>query len=146
MHIIVLGGEADTRFALGVDVIHVRRRVHRYDEFGPPKSDAGTRDILISDSTAAMLKAWRRVAPKDEHGMVFPNGGENIEGHANLLHRVFWPAQMTGVTAAASEKNKDGKPILDANTAFIALRYAAAALFIEQAKKVQRSWGTHHLR
>lgn len=130
---------------LDAGVIHVRRRVDRYNEFGPPKSDAGTRDIPISDSTVAMLKAWRKECPKGEHDLVFPNGEGNIEGHANLLHRVFWPAQITaGVTVVTGEKDKDGKPILDAKYSLHALRHAAAALFIEQGfppKKVQSLMG-----
>lgn len=126
-------------------IIHVRRRVDKYNEAGPPKSEAGTRDIPISDGTSAMLKAWQKVCPKGEHDLVFPNGEGNIEGHANLLHRVFWPAQVAaGVTVDTGDKDQYGKPILDAKYSLHALRHAAAALFIEQKfppKKVQALMG-----
>ncbi|MBZ9808148.1 tyrosine-type recombinase/integrase [Mesorhizobium sp. ESP-6-2] len=130
---------------LAAGIIHVRRRVDRYNEFGPPKSEAGTRDIPISDSMVVTLKTWKAECPKGEHGLVFPNGEGNIEGHANLLHRVFWPVQITaGVTIETDKKNEDGKPIVDAKYSLHALRHAAAALFIEQGfppKKVQTLMG-----
>ncbi|RUU45007.1 site-specific integrase [Mesorhizobium sp. M6A.T.Ce.TU.002.03.1.1] len=130
---------------LDAGIVHVRRRVDRYNKFGPPKSDAGTRDIPISDSTVTMLKAWRKECPKGEHDLVFPNGEGNVEGHANLLHRMFWPVQIkAGVTVETEEKDEDGKPIVDAKYSLHALRHAAAALFIEQGfppKKVQDLMG-----
>lgn len=126
-------------------IIHVRRRVDKYNEAGPPKSEAGTRDIPISDGTVAMLKAWQKLCPKGEHDLVFPNGEGKVEGHANLLHRVFWPAQIAaGVTIDTGAKDEKGKPVLDAKYSLHALRHAAAALFIEQGfppKKVQSLMG-----
>ncbi|RWP19240.1 MAG: site-specific integrase [Mesorhizobium sp.] len=130
---------------LDAGVIHVQRRVDRYNKFGPPKSEAGTRDIPISGPMVKLLKEWRKECPKGEHGLVFPNGEGNIEGHANLLHRVFWPVQLAaGVTIETDEKGEDGKPVLDAKYSLHALRHAAAALFIEQGfppKKVQTLMG-----
>lgn len=130
---------------LDTAVIHVRRRVDKYNEFGPPKSAAGTRDIPLSAGSVKMLKDWREVCPTGELDLVFPNGEGNIEGHANLLHRVFWPVQIAaGVTVETEEMDKDGNPVLDAKYSLHALRHAAAALFIEQGfppKKVQSLMG-----
>ena len=130
---------------LNAGVIHVRRRVDKYNEFGPPKSEAGTRDIPISNATVSMLTAWRNQCPASELDLVFPTSTGAVEGHANLLHRVFWPAQMAaGVTLDTGMLDNDGNPVLDAKYSLHALRHAAAALFIEQGfppKKVQALMG-----
>ena len=128
-------------------VIHVRRRVDFRNNFGPPKSAAGTRDIPLSPSGVLMLKGWRLRCPKGDLGLVFPNGAGNVESHTNLLKRVFWPVQVAaGVVVMRDATDKDGLPIqvADARYSLHALRHAAASLFIEQGftpKKLQSLMG-----
>lgn len=126
-------------------MIKVRRRVDKYNEFGPPKSEAGTRDIPISAATVSMLTAWQKDCPASDLDLVFPTSTGAVEGHANLLHRVFHPAQLAASVAVNSDKvDNDGKPIMVAKYGLHALRHAAAALFIEQGfppKKVQSLMG-----
>ncbi|RWB89250.1 MAG: site-specific integrase [Mesorhizobium sp.] len=130
---------------LAKGLVHVRRRVDKYGEFGPPKSGAGTRDIPISAGTVAMLKAWKKDCPSGDLELIFPTTTGAVEGHANLLHRVFHPAQVAaGVTTKTDKVDGDGKPIMEAKFGLHALRHAAAALFIEQGfapKKVQNLMG-----
>lgn len=115
--------------------IHVRRRVDRFNKFGPPKSEAGTRTIPMSPLLANSLRQWRLVCPKGELGLVFPNGAGKVENHGNLLSRIFWPIQIAaGVTVPL----RDGQP--DAKYSLHALRHACAALWIEQGfgpKRIQ---------
>jgi integrase len=118
--------------------IHVRRRVDRFNNFGPPKSEAGTRDIPLSPLLVTTLKAWKLACPKGELDLVFPTGAAGVESHSNLLSRVFWPIQV----AAGVTKIVDGQP--DAKFSLHALRHAAAALWIEQGlspKRVQTLMG-----
>ncbi len=118
--------------------IKVCRRVNRFNKFGPPKSEAGTRTIPMSPLLLNTLKAWRLACPKGELDLVFPNGAGNIENHGNLLARIFWPIQLAaGVTVI-----RDGKP--DAKYSLHALRHACAALWIEQGfgpKRIQALMG-----
>jgi integrase len=118
--------------------LHVRRRVDRFNTFGPPKSEAGLRTIPLSPLLLNTLKQWKLACPKGELGLVFPNGAGRIESHANLLHRVFWPIQIAaGVTVM-----RDGEP--DAKYSLHTLRHACAALWIEQgfgAKRIQTMMG-----
>lgn len=115
-------------------MIDVRRRVDRFNKFGPPKSEAGTRTIPMSPLLLNTLKAWRLACPKGELDLIFPNGAGNVENHGNLLSRVFWPIQIAaGVTVL-----RDGRP--DAKYSLHALRHACAALWIEQGfgpKRIQ---------
>jgi integrase len=114
--------------------ITVCRRVDRFNKFGPPKSEAGTRTIPMSPLLLNTLKAWRLACPKGELDLVFSNGAGNVENHGNLLARIFWPVQVTaGVTVI-----RDRKP--DAKYSLHALRHACAALWIEQGfgpKRIQ---------
>jgi integrase len=118
--------------------IHVRRRVDRFNQFGLPKSEAGTRDIPLSPMLLNTLKTWKLACPKSELNLVFPNGAGKIENHGNLLSRVFWPIQI----AAGVTMLRDGQP--DAKYSLHALRHACAALWIEQGfgpKRIQTLMG-----
>lgn len=132
---------------LKASVIKIRRRVDRYNVFGPPKSEAGNRDIPMSPALVTTLKAWKLACPKGELGLVFPTGAGGVESHGNLLSRVFWPLQIdAGVTVLRDDTDEDGKPIKvhDAKYSLHALRHAATALWIEQglnAKRIQYLMG-----
>jgi len=106
--------------------IHVRRRVDRFNTFGPPKSEAGTRTIPISPLLLNTLKQWRLACPKGPLDLVFPTGAGRVESHSNILSRIFWPIQI----AAGVVVMKDGIP--DAKYSLHALRHACAALWIAQ--------------
>lgn len=120
-------------------VLSVRRRVDRFNAFGPPKSRAGTRDIPLSPILLHTLKAWKLACPNGKLDLVFPTGAGGVESHGNILSRVFWPIQIqAGVTMAG----EGGQP--DAKFSLHALRHAAAALWIEQGlmpKRVQTLMG-----
>lgn len=128
-------------------VLSVRRRVDRFNSFGPPKSKAGTRDIPLSPTLLTTLKAWRLACPNGPLGLVFPTTTGTVQGHANILHRVFWPLQIAaGVSVLVDGKDKEGKPIKvpEAKYGMHALRHAAAALWIGQGlspKRIQTLMG-----
>ncbi len=126
-------------------VIHVTKRTDRYGEYGPPKSDAGRRDIPLSAGTVALLQAWKEECPKGEGGLVFPAPEGGFFNQPNLLRRVYWPAQIrAGVVVDSGKVDAKGQAVMEPKFTFHALRHAAAALFIEQGmqmKKVQTLMG-----
>ncbi|AWN47629.1 site-specific integrase [Methylobacterium terrae] len=128
-------------------VVRVRRRVDRFNAFGPPKSKAGTRDIPLPPNLLRVLKEWKLACPNGKLGLVFPNGNGGIESHGNILSRVFWPIQITaGVTVMRDGNDEQGRAVKvpDAKFSLHALRHAAAALWIEQglgAKRIQSLMG-----
>lgn len=120
-------------------ILHVRRRLDKNMKFGPPKSEAGTRDIPLAPSVVTILREWKLACPKSEHDLVFPNGVGNPEHHQNILNRGFFPLQMSvGVTIDSGKVDKDGNAVMKAKYSLHALRHAAAALFIEQGMKPKR--------
>ncbi|TAW23101.1 site-specific integrase [Rhizobium ruizarguesonis] len=126
-------------------ILHVRQRADPYNVIGKPKSEAGTRDVPLAPSVVATLKTWKEKCPKGDLDLVFPNGAGNVESHANLLNRVFWPIQVAACVSVKTDKvEKDGQPVMDAKYSLHALRHAAAALWIEQnatPKRIQMLMG-----
>ena len=128
-------------------VPRVRRRADRFNTFGPPKSKAGTRDIPLPPNLLLVLKEWKLACPNGPLGLVFPTTCGSVQGHANILHRVFWPIQIVaGVTVLRDGKDEQGRAVKvpDAKFSLHALRHAAAALWIEQGlnpKRVQALMG-----
>ncbi|PVE22850.1 site-specific integrase [Microvirga sp. KLBC 81] len=128
-------------------ILHVRRRVDRFNQFGPPKSAAGTRDIPLTPILLKTLKEWRLACPNGELELVFPTGAGNVESHGNILSRLFWPLQIrAGVVNMVDRKDAEGRDVKmpDAKYSLHALRHAAAALWIEQGlspKRIQSLMG-----
>jgi integrase len=121
--------------------LRIRRRVDRYGVFGPPKSEAGVRDIPLSAALVLALKAWKLACPKGDLGLVFPNGAGNVESHNNLLNRLFGPLQIRAkVVTMVDGKDAAGEAIRVASPKFglHALRHAAASLWIEQGLNAKR--------
>jgi integrase len=90
-------------------VLNVRQRADAHNVIGPPKSEAGERDIPIPSITLKALRDWKKQCPKG--GLVFPNGEGHVENHANIVQRGLWPTLIAaGVTKPG--KDADGEPIL----------------------------------
>lgn len=95
---------------LKLSKLHVRQRADRYNKIDKPKSEAGERTIPLPPMVVNTLREWKLRCPKGEHNLVFPTGADEIEHHANILHRGFEPAQIAaGVTVP--KLDKDGKPV-----------------------------------
>jgi integrase len=119
--------------------VHVRRRADRFNSFGPPKSKAGIRDIPLSPTLLHDFQAWRLSCPDGPLGLVFRTTAGTVQGHANILHRVFWPLH---VAAGVTVPGPDGQP--KAKYGLHASRHASAALRIEQGlnpKRIQTPMG-----
>lgn len=86
-------------------LLHVRQRADRYRDIGLPKSSAGQRIIPMSPLVTNTLRDWKKVCPKSETGLAFPNGEGNVEFHQNVLQRGYWPMQI----AAGVTVEKDGE-------------------------------------
>jgi integrase len=94
--------------------LHVHQRADRYNQIGPPKSEAGERVVPLPSLLVKALREWRPRCPKGKAGLVFPTGAGNIEGLGNIINRGLKPVQIAaGVTAPVM--GSDGLPVLDEN-------------------------------
>jgi integrase len=102
---------------------------------GNPKSEAGQRDIPMAGYLFNTLREWKLTCPKNDLGLVFPNGAGNVERHSNLTCRVWYPLQQ-----AAGLVTDNGKPRFNFHT----LRHYAVSVWIEAGftpKRVQKLVG-----
>ncbi len=85
--------------------IYVRQRADRYCKIGHPKSAAGTRIIPIGDMVVNTLREWKLQCPKGPENLVFPTGAGTVEYHADVVQRIWGPAQVTaGVVSEGKPK------------------------------------------
>jgi len=127
-------------------VIHVRQRANLWGEIGAPKSAAGQREIPMSPMVVNALKEWRLACPRGSAALVFPNGKGNVESHANIANRGFYPLQRNAGTVVADPKEKDesGNPVMKPKYGLHALRHFFASWAIEREfspKRVQALLG-----
>ncbi|HVA15098.1 MAG TPA: site-specific integrase [Stellaceae bacterium] len=135
--------------------IRVRQRADLKNNMGPPKSNAGRRDVPMAPLVARTMKEWKLACPVTELDLVFPaqSGGIVTNG---TIHRRCWALlqKACGLVenmprldkAGAPVLDKAGNPIIDAvpKYTFHALRHAAASLFIEEGwtpKRLQKVLG-----
>jgi integrase len=120
-------------------VLTVRQRADRWNAIGPPKSDAGKREIPLAPMVVKALREWKLSCPrfKETNGadgrlwLVFPNGLGNVSTLSSIHRRGLGPLQV----AAGITTHK-----LHPKYGMHALRHAAASLFIEQGfgpKRIQ---------
>ncbi|ACA18251.1 integrase family protein [Methylobacterium sp. 4-46] len=128
-------------------VLTVRQRADAWKRIGPPKSEAGTRDVPLAPMVVNTLREWRLACPKGELDLVFPSGAGQVEHHPNIIARGWEPTQIAaGVVEMVDGKDKAGNPAKAAKGRynFHALRHAAASMFIESGmtpKRVQAIMG-----
>jgi integrase len=85
-------------------IIRVRQRADAWNMTGPPKSDAGTREIPMSPMVVNALREWKLACPKGELNLTFPNGSGRVENHQNISSRGFASLQKSlGMVDALDE-------------------------------------------
>jgi integrase len=132
---------------VGLDerVLRVRERVDQWNQFGPPKSAAGTRDIPLAPIVVNTLREWKLACPKGDLDLAFPNGAGKVESHANILQRGFGPLQVDlGICVPRLDEDgapvvdEEGRPVMLPKYGLHALRHAAAAIFIDHGISPKR--------
>lgn len=107
-------------------VIRIRQRADYLNRMGPPKSEAGGRDVPMAPMVLNTLKSWKLASPKSRENLVFPTRKGTIYTNSNIHCQCWQPLQLKALGARRYTLH--------------ALRHVAASLFIEQGwspKKVQ---------
>ena len=77
---------------VATSLLNVERRVDAYGEEGPPKSDAGLRDVPLSEMMLRSLKEWRLKSNySDANDLIFPNKKGRFMCHDNMIKRRYKP-------------------------------------------------------
>lgn len=123
---------SDIDFKKGM--ISISKRADRFGVIGEPKSESGTREIVLNNTTANALKEWKLKCPKGGLGLVFPTSRGTPQNHANLMNRWLRLAQIkAGVTKIKIRTDKNGKQmsVAVAKYGMHAFRHFCASLWIE---------------
>jgi integrase len=125
-------------------LLHVRQRADAWGTMGAPKSEAGERIIPMTPMVANALKEWQLACPRRDGklDLVFPNGGGNVETHANICNRSWYPLQIEiGLTEDTGEKDAEGKSILRAKYGFHTLRHFFASWLLAEGFSLKKAQG-----
>lgn len=115
--------------------IHIVQDIEFDGTIGLPKSAASFRFIPMPDCYMRQLHHWKKLCPKSDMDLVFPNWSGNAEFVSNLNHRGWRP-----VLFEAGIVTEDGKPKYPPKS----LRHARASLEIESGanpKEIQKLMG-----
>ena len=115
--------------------IHIVQDIEFDGTIGLPKSASAFRFIAMPDTYMSQLRHWRKLCPKSDLDLVFPNWSGNAEFVSNLNHRGWRP-----VLFEAGIVTEDGKPKYPPKS----LRHARASLEIEggaNPKEIQELMG-----
>lgn len=116
-------------------VIRVRQRADLRNKMGPPKSEAGKRDVPLAPMVLNTLKEWKLCCPLSPLKLVFPTKTGGVISGSNL-HRQCWRPLLRELgmvhTSEAGEV-----PFYT----FHCLRHTAASLFIEQGWTPKKMMG-----
>jgi len=89
--------------------LHVRQRVDRYNNFGPPKSDAGSRTIPLLPMLVKALREHKLASRHSALGLVFPSSTGKVLMRTNLVKYVWQPLQIkAGIVTKAGKAKYTG--------------------------------------
>jgi integrase len=86
--------------------LHVRQRVDRYNNFGPPKSDAGSRTIPLLPMIVKALREHKLASRHSALGLVFPSLTGKVLMRTNLVKYVWQPLQTKAGIVTKTGKAK----------------------------------------
>ena len=130
-------------------IIKVRQRADFAGRIGPPKTEAGNRNVAMTPTVRRTLQELYIAQGRPDDGLVFATRTGTPINHSNLVQRFYEPLQRR-LGMERPKLNIDDKPVRDrhGNPRLLyglhELRHAAASLFIEQnwtPKKVQVTMG-----
>jgi integrase len=114
---------------LKAGVVTVAERVDQWGNAGPPKSEAGYRDVPLAPYALSALKEHRLAAAGGDDALLFASRTGTPLTHQNMVKRIWNPLQVKAGLVTDAGKARYG---------FHVLRHAAASLFIEQRLSPKR--------
>jgi integrase len=123
---------------LNVPSLSVTQRADRWNDIGPPKSNAGHRCVPIGPRLATMLKAWKLRCPPSKLNLMFPNSRGGVidqKGFIGLLVKVQVAAALALDTG---RKDRKGRTIWTPRYDWHHLRHVAASNWLNDGIDLKR--------
>lgn len=125
--------------------LSVTQRADRWQDIGPPKSNAGHRTIPIGPGLATTLKSWKLRCPHSELNLMFPNARGGVidqKGFIGLLVKVQVEA---GLALDTGRKDRKGRTVWGPRYDWHHLRHVAASNWLNDGVDLKRlqTWIGH---
>jgi integrase len=136
----------------------VTQRADRWNDIGPPKSDAGYRTIPIGPTLARRLKAWKLRCPPSPLNLMFPAARRDRRWCSDRAELGYGPIKQgafsdlflkvqvkAGIAIDTGRKDAKGQTIWKARYGWHDLRHVAASNWLNDGIDLKRlqTWIGH---
>lgn len=146
LRVVMLGGlrasEARALAWPSVDLkapsLSVNQRADRWNEIGPPKSNAGHRCVPIGPGLATMLKAWKLRCPPSKLNLMFPNGRGSVIDQKGFIGLLVKVQAAAAIALDTGRKDRKGRTIWAPRYDWHHLRHVAASNWLNDGIDLKR--------
>jgi integrase len=123
----------------------VSQRADRWQEIGPPKSEAGHRTIPVGPGLTTLLKAWKLRCGPSELGLVFPNSRGGVIDQKGFIALLLKVEVAAGLAIDSGKRNAKGEPVYRCRYDWHHLRHVAASSWLKDGIDLKRlqTWIGH---
>ena len=123
----------------------VTQRADRWNELGPPKSDAGHRIIPIGPSLKSTLRAWKLRCPPSPLGLMFPNSRGGVIDQRSFIQLLLKVQIAAQLAVDAGNRDAKGKVVWRPRYGWHHLRHVAASNWLNEGIDLKRlqTWMGH---
>lgn len=123
----------------------VTQRADRWNELGPPKSDAGHRTVPIGPSLATTLKAWKLRCPASSLGLMFPNSRGGVMDQRAFIGALLKIEVAAGLALDSGKRDAKGNVVWKPRYDWHHLRHVAASNWLNDGIDLKRlqTWIGH---
>jgi integrase len=125
--------------------LSVTQRADRWNEIGPPKSNAGHRCVPIGPGLATTLKAWKLRCPPSPLGLMFPNSRGGVIDQKGFIGLLVKVQVATGLALDTGRKDRKGCTVWGPRYDWHHLRHVAASNWLNDGIDLKRlqTWIGH---
>lgn len=123
----------------------VTQRADRWNDIGPPKSDAGHRSIPIGPSLATTLKTWKLRCPPSRLGLMFPNSRGGVMDQRAFIGALLKVQIAAELAVDSGKRDAKGNVVWKARYDWHQLRHVAASNWLNDGIDLKRlqTWIGH---
>jgi integrase len=116
----------------------VEQRADRWQDIGPPKSNAGHRVIPIGPAMRTMLLTWKLRCPPSELGLMFPNNRGGVIDQKGFIGLLVKVQAAAGLAIDSGKRDRKGQIIWKPRYDWHHLRHVAASNWLNDGIDLKR--------
>jgi len=125
--------------------LSVTQRADRWNDIGPPKSDASHRTIPIGPSLATTLKTWKIRCPPSPLGLMFPNSRGGVMDQRAFIGALLKVQVAAELALDSGKQDSKGNVVWRPRYDWHHLRHVAASNWLNDGIDLKRlqTWIGH---